>query len=552
MRKLSEADKNLKILQEKNSKIIEFAKPLAQKLQETQEKLELAVQRCDDLKAEILLARCSYEQSEKKVSGLEEQLSTLTDRNNVISKQCHDLRDAKLDFESIIHEQSFENTSQKSNLRYSRDIIEDLTQRLAKESDIVEILRAEQITNEHKIVELSQNDESLLQSKRIITNLEEKIENFMREISNLQGIISDQNWMRDISSLNEKLLHTQSENLSLCQEMKAQSDLLQNEIDKNNYLNLKLTNMNNEVYSFKSSKTLDVSSQTMSSQDNIDFSSIMRQNELKSVEILELLEKINCLESEKTRLLVENETLQSIGSKMVQLNEKNSELIQQVNQIQFYLSGCNELDITKIKSELIAAQLQMVQVISQSNEVLHIDNVPERIQNVLTDLVHQLTVTKDSLTNSMKNERQLQHDLSRLEDDYQTLLMEKSNRIIQVNESEKRIDELTLELNATKSSYQNKLQTAHENINELQSILFSNRKISPLHELKFLKPIAEPEFLFSDRAFTTHSINKGIPRCSSTPCIAELSPIDSKEIELHSSKIFISQRTGNNILQILE
>ena len=539
VRKLSEADKNLRILQEKNSKIIEFAKPLAQKLQETQEEFELTVQKCGDLKLEILSAHNYGKQSDNKCSDLEEQLSILQDSNNAISKQCNELTNEKLDFESIINEHSLENTSLMSKLKEYEDIIEDFDQQLAETTRTVETLRAEQVVKECKIDELSRNEEAFIQSKHIISNLENKIEKLTRDSHNLQQNNSDQRFKQEISSLNEKLLQTQSENLYLCNEINAQSYLLQDEVNDNNDLKLKLCNLKEEVSAISSLKTLDGSSQTLISQDNLDLSAIFYQDEIKTQEISNLMQKIITLESENEHLFNKNESLLSIESKMAQLNQENDELKQQVNKIQLSQSYRNKLDIVNIKSNQMSAQLKMVQTISQSSDTLHLGPDSANIQSALTELLDQLSVSNAALTISMSNEKQLHLDLTRLEENYKALLTEKSNIVGKLGESEKRINELTHDLNITKSSFQNKLQSAHQHINELQSIFLSNRKVSPsIQKNKISKSIADSETLFTDQNISNYSLKTVIPRSSSTPCITEeLSPIYDRELELHPNNL---------------
>ena len=519
---LSEAEKDLKTLQAKNSKIIEFAKPLAQKLQETQEELEKSDQKCDDLRVELLSAHNSIEQSRKECLDLEEQLCILEDSNNVISKQSSDLSNAKLYSERLMYEHTAENTSLMCKLKDYEDIIENLNHQIAQFTLVIETLRTGEVVKERKIAELSRDAELVIQSKFVISNLENKISELMQDIHSLQQVNLDKNLLQEITSLSEKLSKKQSENESLCNEIKAQSYLLQNEVKNNNDLKLIAANLKEEVYAFRALKTLDGCSQTVSSQDNIDSFVVINQNKHQSEEISKLLQKIFHLESENECLLNKNENLPSIESKMIQLDQQNDELKQQIKRIQYSHSCKNELDIANIKSNQMSARLNMVETLSKASDILQLGFDSENIQSALTDVVDQLSVAKGLLTSSLSNEEQLQLHLTLLEENYKSLLAEKSNVIGQVSESEKKISELTNELNVTKSSFQSKLEFAHQHINELQSILISNTDVSfSLQKNKFSRSIAESESSFENQNIPKHYFSTMIPRSSSTPCIRE-------------------------------
>ena len=471
---LAEAEENVIFLRKNNSKIIEFAKPLAQKLQETQEELELANLKCQQLKNDFLSSMKSNELLIKQNSDLEEDLSSFSESKVVFETRIKELLNSKASLQQLITKDCVENEALICKLKSYENEMEKLNQQLSESYQQLDALRIKDEAKGFKIFELSKTEESLLQSKKIISNLEGKIEELMGQIKNLQSDNLNRHDSEQIVLLNEMLDQVKSKYLekeSYSVNLERQNALLRTKLSDNGS---EIYELKEEIYAIKHIQTLDIASQTEISQNKLDLSTIINQNIIRTEDISKLQDEVVRLESERNSLLSKIEDLQDIEISMMEIDKKNVELTSQLKQLQFSRSFKEDLQIANLKTDQMSAQLQTIQALSQNCDNVQMNIETNKIQFAFMELADQLKVSKESLTNSIANEKRVEISLKELRKSFKLLQVEKAKISLELSESNNQISELKHELDIMKSSFQHKLRIAHMHINQLQSLQISN------------------------------------------------------------------------------
>ncbi|KAI6652935.1 SCAN domain-containing protein 3 [Oopsacas minuta] len=533
VQKLAGAEDNVKLLQIKNSKIIDFAKPLAQKLQQTQEELETFKLRNQELRSELNIAERSNIQFSQNHSNLEEQFSSLTVEKDILDKKCDELINSQTYLEQKIEKESGEKAAFLSKLKDYEEDIKSLNQQLLENSQLLETIKRDDAIKKKKILQMSHTEESLLQSKLIISNLENKIENLMKTINTLQNVISNTQNIDEVSLLNMLLLEAESkfsEKASLCHKLKEQNILLQTEVNNKDGLKSEIYPLKNDIEIINDAETLDKASQTKITQYT---SSNIHQISIRGDEVSNLQHKITSLESERDCLLCETEDMQYLKTKLLEVEQQNIELNIQIQGITFLRSFIDELEILTIKSDQMSTQLKIVQTLSQDSENVQVCKQADVFQSEFLDLIDQLRAFKDLLTNSLANEKRLELLMHTLKENLKEVQIEKSNIFSQLCEADVTISGLKKELDIIKSSFQTTPQYGDQHLNKLDSLLILNPSTSSkyLQENLISKNNPDSLTLLPNEDLTKKS---KITRCSSTPCIrTELSSDNLTEDMLH-------------------
>ena len=552
---MAEAEENVIFLQNNNSKIIEFAKPLAQKLQETQEELELTNLKCQQLKNDFVSSMNSNELLIKEYSDLEENFSSLSECRDIFEKQINQLITSKSSLEQIIEKDSVEKKALICKLKSYDDEMEKLNQLLLESYQQLDTLRKQDETKEFKMCELSKTEESLLQSKNIISNLEGKIEELMEQVTTLQSVNSNKHESEQIVFLNEILDQVKSSYLEKechCVNLEKQNVLLQTKLTEKTS---EIYKLKEEIFTFKHTQTSEIASQTEISQDKLNLSAIIDQNILRAENISTLQDQVECLESERNSLLNKIEDIQDIEINMMEIDKMNVELTSQLRKLQFTESFKEDLQIANLKTDHMSAQLKVIQALSQNCDSVQMNIETNKIHSAFMELADQLKVSKESLTTSIANEKRVELSLNELQKSFKLLQVENSKILRELNESNKQISELKHELKINKSSLQHKLQIAHKHINELQYLQISNSSRSNiiLDGKEVPNEISEP---CSNLQNDEISKKANIKRSSSTPCIkyqisiAESSQICHNEVSGDFKPSKLLYFVGKNLIYI--
>ena len=434
--------------------MIEFAKPLAQKLQETQELLEVSDQRCEKLCDELKKADSKQSVFSEKVAGLEREILELKSKNANLTRQNNELSNFTESLEQKNAEISSESSQNSSKIKDYEMILDSLHQRINENAKLLAAQDEEIGAKNREIKAKSHLEESLIQAKSIISKLESQLQTQNSEILSLEDSKND-----ELVALKQKYFQTETmldeKELNFAK-LKAENVALLRELDKSELIKQQNEVLIEEINAFRGIKKHDFTAQTK-----------LTMNELKQSEweVSELQKKIKDLVVEKSDLVRKQEEFSN--SEMQNLTHQNEELKDDVSQLK------GDLELSNLRVMELEEQLKLVGTLSKPEKVgenspLTIDS--ENIQSILSELVDQLSETRNSLEISLTNESQMRTNLKDLEDKFAMISNENGRIMNKLQQSEEKNQEISLELERKKASFGNKLQSANQHLKELQHV----------------------------------------------------------------------------------